>query len=57
MLAQLDASPLKEELNVALIKAEAAVRIATKKFGGVAFDGTSGASASSSDGAPALGRL
>jgi len=33
-LAQLDASPLKEELNTALIKAEAAVRIATKKFGG-----------------------
>lgn len=50
MLAQLDASPLKEELNVALIKAEAAVRIATKKFGGVAFDGSS-AGASSSDGA------
>jgi len=25
---------LKEELNTALIKAEAAVRIATKKFGG-----------------------
>ena len=33
-LAQLDASPLMEELNKALITAEAAVRIATKKFGG-----------------------
>lgn len=35
MLAQIDSSPLKEELNKALITAEAAVRIATKKFGGV----------------------
>jgi len=34
MLAQIDAGPLKEELNKALITAEAAVRIATKKFGG-----------------------
>lgn len=34
MLAQLDSSPLKEELNKALITAEAAVRIATKKYGG-----------------------
>jgi len=34
MLAQLDSSPLKEDLNVALIKAEAAVRMAVKKFGG-----------------------
>merc|ERR1711934_1343279 len=34
MLAQLDSSPLKEELNAALISAEAAVRIATRKFGG-----------------------
>jgi len=34
MLAQIDAGPLKEELNKALISAEAAVRIATKKFGG-----------------------
>jgi len=33
-LAQLDSSPLWEELNAALIKAEAAVRIATRKFGG-----------------------
>jgi len=38
-LAQLDASPLKEELNTALIKAEAAVRIATKKFGGAGGGG------------------
>merc|ERR1711862_174013 len=34
LLAQLDSSPLAEELNRALITAEAAVRIATKKFGG-----------------------
>jgi hypothetical protein len=34
MLAQLDSSPLAEELNKALITAEAAVRIATKKYGG-----------------------
>mmetsp|Transcript_125629 Transcript_125629/g.177292 ORF Transcript_125629/g.177292 Transcript_125629/m.177292 type:complete len:279 (-) Transcript_125629:91-927(-) len=33
-LAQLDSSPLWEELNAALITAEAAVRIATRKFGG-----------------------
>lgn len=32
-LAQLDSSPLKEQLNKALITAEAAVRIATRKFG------------------------
>jgi hypothetical protein len=35
LLAQLDSSPIKEELNKALITAEAAVRIASKKFGGV----------------------
>ena len=52
LLAQLDASPLKEQLNEALIKAEAAVRIATKKFGGKAFNAADGAAgASSSDGA------
>jgi len=34
LLAQLDSSPLAEELNQALITAEAAVRIATRKFGG-----------------------
>eukprot|EP00301_Raphidiophrys_heterophryoidea_P022793 c6864_g1_i1.p1 GENE.c6864_g1_i1~~c6864_g1_i1.p1 ORF type:complete len:303 (-),score=74.12 c6864_g1_i1:109-1017(-) len=34
MLAQLDSSPLTEELNAALIQAEAAVRGATKKYGG-----------------------
>lgn len=32
-LAQLDSSPLKEQLNKALITAEAAVRIANRKFG------------------------
>jgi hypothetical protein len=44
-LAQLDASPLKEELNTALIKAEAAVRIATKKFGGAGGGGGGGGEA------------
>jgi len=34
MLAQLDSSPLAEKLNRALITAEAAVRIAVRKFGG-----------------------
>jgi hypothetical protein len=34
MLAQIDAGPLKSELNKALISAEAAVRIASKKYGG-----------------------
>jgi len=34
MLAQLDSSPTKEELNKSLITAEAAVRIASKKYGG-----------------------
>merc|ERR1712137_255768 len=36
MLAQIESSPLKEDLNRALITAEAAVRIASKKFGGAA---------------------
>lgn len=34
LLAQLDASPIKDELNKALITAQAAVRIASKKYGG-----------------------
>jgi len=34
MLAQIDAGPLKDELNKSLITAEAAVRIASKKYGG-----------------------
>jgi len=34
MLAQIDAGPLKDQLNKALISAEAAVRIASKKFAG-----------------------
>jgi histidinol-phosphate/aromatic aminotransferase/cobyric acid decarboxylase-like protein len=34
LLAQLESSPQKERLNAALITAEAAVRIASKKFGG-----------------------
>jgi len=46
MLAQIESSPLKEQLNKALITAEAAVRIASKKYGGqVSADG------STSDGA------
>jgi len=36
MLMQIDSSPLKDQLNKALITAEAAVRIASKKYGGVA---------------------
>jgi len=54
MLAQIDSGPLKEDLNRALITAEAAVRIATKKYGGgyVALNrgitkGTGGGGASS----------
>merc|ERR1711939_331075 len=43
-LAQLDSSPLWEQLNAALITAEAAVRIATKKFGGAGGGGSGGAS-------------
>jgi hypothetical protein len=50
-LAQLDSSPLKEELNKALISAEAAVRMATKKFGSGTYTFTSGGGVSSSDGA------
>lgn len=42
MLAQLDSSPLAEELNKALITAEAAVRIATKKYGGGAVPAEAG---------------
>lgn len=52
LLAQLDASPLKEELNRALITAEAAVRIATRKFGkGGSASGEEGAAAMPSQGA------
>jgi len=50
MLAQIDSSPLKDELNKALITAEAAVRIASKKFGGAAGQNADG-SGGSSDGA------
>jgi len=39
MLAQIESSPQKEQLNKALITAEAAVRIATKKFGGSSGNG------------------
>jgi hypothetical protein len=46
MLAQLDSSPLWEAINKALITAEAAVRIAVKKYGG----SRGGAGAGGSDG-------
>jgi len=49
MLAQIDAGPLKEELNKALITAEAAVRIASRKYGGMPGEG--GTFDSSSSGA------
>jgi len=51
-LAQLDSSPLWEQLNAALITAEAAVRIATKKFGGGSYSGGgAGEAARPTDGA------
>jgi len=50
LLAQLDSSPLAEELNQALITAEAAVRIATRKYGGQKVAPGEGGAASS-DGA------
>jgi len=46
-LAQLDSSPLAEQLNKALITAEAAVRIAVRKYG----SGGSGGGAGPNDGA------
>lgn len=49
MLAQIDSGPLKENLNAALIKAEAAVRTACKKFAGSASGGEG--SAGMTDGA------
>jgi len=42
MLAQIDAGPLKDQLNKALISAEAAVRIASKKFSGQSGSGDDG---------------
>jgi hypothetical protein len=51
LLAQLGASPLAEALNRALITAEAAVRIATRKFGGKGGGGAAGDSGANSDGA------
>jgi len=44
MLAQIESSPLKEELNKSLITAEAAVRIASKKYGGQSGSSDGGAS-------------
>lgn len=51
-LEQIESSPLKETLNRALITAEAAVRIATKKFGGAG-----GASGGTSSSAPSQGAI
>jgi len=51
-LAQLDSSPLAERLNRALITAEAAVRIAVRKYGGKgAGQNADGSSSGPSDGA------
>jgi len=44
MLAQIDAGPIKDKLNKDLITAEAAVRIASKKFSGVQSDGSTDSS-------------
>lgn len=49
-LAQLDSSPLKEDLNRALITAEAAVRIASRKFGGAAGAAAGGEAAAPTEG-------
>lgn len=51
LLAQLDASPLKEELNRALITAEAAVRMVSRKFGKGKGGGTDDVEAAPSEGA------
>jgi len=51
LLAQLENNPLKEELNKALITAEAAVRTATKKFGGSAGGGSGSDRSSPTEGA------
>lgn len=51
LLAQLESGPLKEELNRALITAEAAVRIVTKKFGGANASSGGDAAAAPSEGA------
>jgi len=53
MLAQLDSSPLKEELNKALITAEAAVRIVSKKFGA----GDAGGAGAGGDAMPTEGAI
>jgi len=54
-LAQLGASPLAEALNVALIKAEAALRKAQKLYGGGSSGSGSGGSSSGSGGGSASG--
>jgi hypothetical protein len=50
LLAQLENNPLKDELNKALITAEAAVRIATRKFGGGGTGGSHGSGAGGGSG-------
>jgi len=57
MLAQLGASPLWEAINKALITAEAAVRIATKKFGGGRGGGAGGAGGADGGGGPTEGAI
>lgn len=54
LLAQLDSGPLKEELNRALITAEAAVRMVTKKFG---KGGSGGGGEGAESGAPTDGAI
>eukprot|EP01106_Pelomyxa_sp_JSP_P002420 TRINITY_DN1368_c0_g1_i11.p1 TRINITY_DN1368_c0_g1~~TRINITY_DN1368_c0_g1_i11.p1 ORF type:complete len:268 (-),score=78.07 TRINITY_DN1368_c0_g1_i11:205-1008(-) len=55
MLAQIEVSPQKEQLNKALITAEAAVRMATRKFGGGATGSAAGGAGESA--APAEGAI
>lgn len=50
-LAQLESGPLKEELNKALITAEAAVRMVSKKFKGGAGGGSGAEAAAPTEGA------
>jgi len=51
LLAQIDSGPLWEALNKALITAEAAVRIACKKYGGSSGSGGEGSGGGDSSGA------
>ena len=57
MLAQLGASPLWEAINKALITAEAAVRIATKKYGGGRGGSGAGGAGDEDAGGPTEGAI